>query len=112
MNIAKFYIKVEKGEDFYFVLNSANNRTFLVGQGYTSKQNCYNGIESVKLNSVDDSHFERKNSSSGEKYYFVLKAANGAVIGVSEMYNSKQALENGVEAVKRDAPEAPVLEQV
>lgn len=111
MNIAKFYIKKRKDEEFYFILNSANNRTTLVSEGYTSKQNCMNGINSVKLNATEDAQFERKKTASDEQWYFVLKATNHQTIGKSEMYNSKQAMENGIAAVARDAADAPVVEE-
>ena len=48
---------------------------------------------------------------SDDQYYFNLKAGNGEIIGTSETYNSEQARENGIEAVKRDAPGAPVEDQ-
>jgi uncharacterized protein YegP (UPF0339 family) len=38
----------------------------------------------------------------------VLKAGNGEVIERSEMYSSAGAMENGIELVKKSAPEAPV----
>jgi uncharacterized protein YegP (UPF0339 family) len=38
----------------------------------------------------------------------VLKAGNGEVIGIGETYTTIQNRENGIEAVKRDAPSAPV----
>ena len=44
------------------------------------------------------------------KYRFRLKAGNGEVIAVGEAYESKAACENGIESVKKNAPEAPVVE--
>lgn len=38
----------------------------------------------------------------------MLRAANGEPIGVSEIYSSPSAMENGVESVKHDAPEAQI----
>ena len=110
MNIAKFYIKKRVNEEFYFILNSANNQTILVSEGYSNRQNCQKGIDSVKQNSTEEERFERKRSSSIDQYYFVLKAANHETIGVSEMFNSAAAMENGIEAVKRDAAGAPVVD--
>ena len=45
-------------------------------------------------------------------YYFNLKATNGQVIGSSEMYSSESARENGIESIKKNAPEAEVVEQL
>ncbi|EMJ97360.1 YegP family protein [Leptospira sp. WS58.C1] len=45
------------------------------------------------------------------EYRFRLKAANGEIIAVSEGYKSKQACENGIESVKKNAPGASVEEE-
>ena len=39
--------------------------------------------------------------SKNEKFYFVLKARNGEVIAVSEMYESKQGCKKGIRAVRK-----------
>jgi uncharacterized protein YegP (UPF0339 family) len=72
---------------------------------YKAKNSAQNGIESVRKNSKDDNRFERKSSSKGAPY-FVLKAANGEVIGKSEMYSSKSSMENGIKSVKINAATA------
>ncbi len=53
-----------------------------------------------------DQRYERKDSYGS--YTFNLKAANGEIIGRSETYDSSSARENGISAVKRDAPGAPI----
>lgn len=55
-------------------------------------------------------NYERKNSSNG-KFHFNLKAANGQIIGTSEMYESAAGMENGIESVKKNAPDATVEEE-
>jgi len=45
--------------------------------------------------------FELK--KSGEKFHFVLKAANGQVILSSQMYASKASAMNGIESVKTNS---------
>ncbi|MHB1108229.1 MAG: YegP family protein, partial [Lutibacter sp.] len=42
--------------------------------------------------------------------YFNLKATNGQIIGNSEMYSSESGMENGIASVKKNAPEAEVVE--
>jgi uncharacterized protein YegP (UPF0339 family) len=39
---------------------------------------------------------------------FNLKASNGQIIGTSEIYSTEAARESGINAVKQDAPAAPV----
>ena len=68
-----------------------------------------NGIESVEKNAVDDSYFERKDAKSGT-FMFNLKATNGQIIGTSESYESEKARDNGIESVKKNAPDATVVD--
>jgi uncharacterized protein YegP (UPF0339 family) len=105
--MGKFEIKTRKNGDFQFDLKAGNGQVILTSEGYTSKGACQNGIESVKRNSKDDSKFERK-TSTNDKPYFNLKASNGQVIGISEIYESESSRENGIESVKKNAPEAEV----
>lgn len=67
-----------------------------------------NGIASVKTNVPYDKQYIRKTAINGREYYFILIAGNGEPIGKSEMYSTMQGRENGIEAVKRDAPGAPI----
>jgi uncharacterized protein YegP (UPF0339 family) len=48
--------------------------------------------------------FDLKKSTSG-KFYFNLKAGNGQIILTSEMYEAKGGATNGIESVKRNAPD-------
>lgn len=45
------------------------------------------------------------------KYYFRLQAANGETILQSEGYEAKAGAENGIAAIKDDAPGAPIDDQ-
>ena len=103
----KFEIKRAKDGQFYFNLKARNGEIILTSETYTTKANAQKGATSVMTNALLDQRFERKRSRRNEPY-FVLKAANGEPIGVSEMYSSTAAMENGIESVKRNAPEARV----
>ncbi len=54
--------------------------------------------------------FELYKSANGE-FRWRLKSANGQVIATSEGYTRKDGAINGIEAVKRDAPDAPIDDQ-
>ncbi len=54
--------------------------------------------------------FVVKKGSSG-KFHFNLIATNGQVIATSEAYESKRAALNGIESVKKNAPDAPIDDQ-
>jgi len=79
----------------------------LSSEGYKTKDNCENGVESVKKNSQEDKRFERKVSKDG-KNFFSLMATNGQEIGRSEMYTAKESMENGIASVKSNAPLAEI----
>lgn len=53
--------------------------------------------------------FELYNDKAG-KWRFRLKAGNGQVIAVGEAYESKAAAQSGIESVKKNAPDAAVVE--
>ncbi|WP_125782579.1 MULTISPECIES: YegP family protein [Pseudoalteromonas] len=105
----RFEVFQGTNSQYYFRLKSANHEIILASEGYTTKANCLNGIQSVKLHAPYDSNYNRLNSVNYQ-YYFTLKASNGQVIGVSETYTTTQARENGIAAVKRDAPTASVID--
>ena len=107
MKSPKFVLFPGKDQQFYFRLRATNAEPILASEGYTRKASCTDGIASVKENSPDDDRYERK-TSKDDKPYFVLVPSNGEPIGTSETYESTEAMENGIEAVKRDAPGAPI----
>ena len=49
--------------------------------------------------------------SKDNKFYFELIAPNGETIAVSETYNSKANCIQGVQAVKKYAPTAPIVDK-
>jgi uncharacterized protein YegP (UPF0339 family) len=102
---AKFEIFTGSNSQYYFRLKAANGEKILASEGYTTKQNCKNGIESVKASAPYDSNYARLVSRNGQ-YYFNLKSSNGQVVGVSETYTTVVSRDHGVEAVKVCAPTA------
>ena len=106
----KFEIfKSEKNEKFYFNLKAKNGQVILSSQGYAQKAGAKNGIDSVRTNCGDDECFEIKEAANG-KVFFNLLAKNKQVIGKSQMYASKSGMQNGIESVKTNAPEAEVVD--
>ena len=103
----EFQVTTGKDYQFYFSLTAKNSQVIFSSQGYKSKSGCENGMVSVKKNSRNDKNFERKDSKDGS-YYFVLKAANSKVIGKSQMYTTKESMENGIESVKENTRTATI----
>lgn len=105
----KFEIYTDKAGEFRFRLKATNGQVILASEGYKAKASCLNGVESVRKNAPDDARYERKQTSAN-KYMFNLKAANSQVIGTSQSYESEASRENGIESVKKNAPEAALVE--
>ena len=118
--MGKFVVK-ETATGFKFDLKAGNGEVIATSEVYTTKAACLNGIESVKNNCVGEVEdqtveeivavkhpkFEMYQDKAGE-YRFRLKARNGEVIAVSEGYEAKAGCLNGIESVKKNAPEAEV----
>ena len=109
--MGKFEITTRKNGEFQFNLKAGNGQVILTSEGYATKAACLNGVESVRKNAPDDSRFERKTSTNG-KAFFNLKASNGQIIGSSEMYETEASRDNGIESVKKNAPDATVEDNV
>ena len=118
----KFVVK-ETATGVKFDLKATNGQVIATSEVYTTKAACLKGIESVKNNCVGDVEdqtvenfetvkhpkFEMYQDKAGE-YRFRLKAKNGEVIATSEGYTTKTACENGIESVKKNAPDAETVE--
>ena len=107
--MGKFILSTRKNGEYQFNLAAGNGQTILSSEGYSSKAGCINGIESVKNNATNDARFEKKESANG-KFYFNLKSSNGQIVGSSQMYESETSRDNGIESVKRNAPDAEIEE--
>ena len=58
---------------------------------------------------VTNPKFEMYTDKAGE-FRFRLKARNGEIIAVSEGNKAKASCMNGIESVKKNAPEAQIVE--
>lgn len=122
--MGKFVVKAVKG-GFKFNLKAGNGEIIGVSEVYTSEAACMKGIESVKKNApiagvedqtkegyanVPNPAFEIYADKAGE-FRFRLKAKNGEPILASEGYKAKASCENGVESVKKNAPDAEIVKE-
>ena len=122
--MGKFVIKpTTKG--FKFNLKAGNGEVIATSQVYASLKTCKAGVESVRRNAVaancEDQtvegytpvkhpKFEIYLDKAGE-YRFRLKARNGEIIAVSEGYKAKSGCLNGIESVKKNAPDAEIVKK-
>ena len=108
-----------------FDLKAGNGEVIATSEVYAAEASCKNGIESVRKNApiaaVEDQtvegyavqkhpKLEIYTDKAGE-FRFRLKATNGQVIAVSEGYVAKKSCENGIESVKKNAVDAPIVEE-
>jgi len=107
MSHGKFHVRPDATGEFRFHLVAANGEEILGSEGYTARASCLKGIESVKRHAEDADAYERTISASG-RYHFNLRAKNGEVIGNSQSYGTSEAMEKGIGAVMRIAPDAAV----
>ena len=108
--MAGIFVLKPSGDQFVFNLQAANGQVILSSERYTTRASARDGIESVRQNAAQAARFERLSSAAGEPY-FVLKAANGQVIGRSETYSGNAAMENGIQSVMQNAPDARLEER-
>ncbi len=121
--MGKFVVREAK-DGFKFDLKANNGEIIASSQVYTTLAACQNGVDSVKTVSaaeVEDQtvegfeelknpKFELYTDKAGE-YRFRLKARNGEIVAVSEGYTTKANCLNGIESVKKNAPEAEVVKE-
>ena len=103
----KFEIQSASNGQYHFNLKAGNGAVILSSELYQEKRGAERGIAAVRANAANDHRYERRTAKNGEPY-FVLKAANGEIIGKSEMYSSTSAMENGIDSVKRNAGDARI----
>ena len=106
----KFRLRRASNGQFQFNLEASNGQPILTSEQYKAKDSALNGIESVRRNSQREGAFEPLTAKDGRPY-FVLKATNGQVVGVSQMYASAASCNQGMESVKKHAAEATLLDE-
>ncbi len=107
----KFEIFQGKNKSYFFRYLSEDGRIILKSEKYNNKTSAQKAIRSIKRNSTDFASIQRRDARDG-KYYFVLKAKNGKIIGTSNLYSSQTGREGGIYAVKRNARKAKIVENI
>lgn len=122
--MGKFIVK-KTASGFKFDLKATNGQVIATSEVYSAKASCLKGIESVKKNSVaanledqtvegfateKNPKFEVYTDKKGE-FRFRLKSTNGEIIATGEGYTTKANCLNGVESIRKNAPDAAVEEE-
>lgn len=122
--MGKFVVRsTEKGSRFNLV--ASNGQVIATSQTYKARRYCLQGIESVRVNApvaaVEDQtkedfaeekcpKFQIYQDKAGE-FRFRLLAKNGQSIAHSEGYTALKSCLNGIESVRKNAPDAEVEQE-
>ena len=121
--MGQFAVKQTPSGGFTFTLTAGNGQVIAVSQVYKSMATLKTGVASVKKNApvapVEDQtkegfeslkhpKFEVYADKKGE-FRFRLKAANGQIIAAGEGYTTLKSCLNGVESVKKNAPDSEIV---
>lgn len=122
--MGKFVIKETK-TGVKFDLKASNGEVIATSEVYNSEDACKKGIASVQKNAPvaavenqtvegyvteKNPKFEIYTDKAGE-FRFRLKATNGQIIAVSEGYKALASCKNGIESVKKNAPDAEIVKE-
>ena len=121
--MGKFQVKAA-GKGFVFNLLATNGQVVATSEVYNKMDSLRNGIASVQRNApeagIEDQTAEKPAklanpkfevyADKAGKFRFRLKAKNGQIIAVGEAYETKKAVLAGVASVKKNAPDAKVVE--
>jgi uncharacterized protein YegP (UPF0339 family) len=122
--MGKFVVKNTKS-GVKFNLKATNGEIIATSEVYTTEAACKKGIASVQKNApiaaienqtvegyAVEKHpkFEVYTDKAGE-FRFRLKATNGQIIAVGEGYKKLASCLNGIDSIKRNAPDAPIVKE-
>lgn len=108
-----------------FDLKAGNGEVIATSEVYSSLEACKKGIASVQKNAPvaevenqttegfevkKNPKFEVYTDKAGE-FRFRLKATNGQIIAVGEGYKALAGCMNGIESIKKNAPDANIIEE-
>ena len=111
--MGKFVMKETKNGGVKFDLKAGNGEVIATSEAYSGERK--NAVE-AKLEdqtvegfeTVTNPKFEVYTDKAGE-FRFRLKARNGEIIATSEGYKAKASCLNGIESVRKNAPDAPIV---
>lgn len=121
--MGKFVVKNSKSGGYVFNLKANNGQVIASSQVYKSVTGYKNGIKSVQICAPEaaledqtvegyevqkNPKFEIYTDKKGETR-FRLKARNGQIIATGEGYKTKKACLNGVESIRKNAPDADIV---
>ena len=115
--MGKFVMKETKNGGVKFDLKAGNGEVIATSEAYSGDAACKKGIESVRKNAVEakleDQTVEGFETVTNPKFEVYTDKAgefrNGEIIATSEGYKAKASCLNGIESVRKNAPDAPIV---
>ena len=123
--MGKFIVK-KTATGYTWSLKATNGEVICIGgEVFSTAESAKNGCASVAKNApvanIEDQTTEGFETAKCPKFEiyadkkgeirFRLKATNGQIIAVSEGYTTMKACVNGVNSVKKNAVDAPIVEE-
>lgn len=122
--MGKFVVKQTKS-GYRFNLVAGNGEIIATSESYSSRSACLGGVDSVRASApaanLEDQTVEGYEEAKHPKFEiyadragefrFRLKARNGEIIATSEGYKAKAGCKNGIESVRKNAPDAALVEE-
>lgn len=87
----------ESGSQWFFHMVSGNGQVVLSSESYTTRAGAIGGLLSVLDNGTNEGRYEIFTGADGDRYVR-LKAANGAVIAVTEGYSTLSSARRAVKS--------------
>lgn len=104
-----FIVKKEEDGHYYVTLRVKGGQVMLNSLKHLSKSSCKDGINIIRANAADSLKYEYKKTFDG-KFYFRLKSVHGEILGNSNIYETAEHRNIGIETVQRIAPLAHVID--
>ncbi|MCR5610608.1 MAG: YegP family protein [Clostridiales bacterium] len=120
--MGKFVVK-KTNTGIKFDLKATNGEVIATSEVYEAEASCRKGIASVIKNApiagIEDQTVEGYETlkhpkfeiytDKGGEFRFRLKARNGQIIAVSESYKAMASCLNGINSVKKNAVDSPIV---
>lgn len=90
---------LESEAGFRFNLHAKNGEIVLSSESYTTKAAAWNGAFAIQDAAALEGSFEIK-TATDNRFYFTLTAQNGQIVGVSQLYTTRESAQAGIASVQ------------
>ena len=94
----------KRGDALFCVMLIGNHgKVILRGNDCQNLDACKYSIDGIRANAVDSTRYELMTSGGG-KFYFKLRGSDGTEIARSEVFDTIEELESGINWVRQNTP--------